>query len=170
MVHRVRGLPASKHKQHVQEFYSELLSCSHAGADLIQLDSSPCILNGVVCLLLNVLLQQIAGQEAQTQLALPFKVEQEHSINDLQDWTVNTQHSIQCSVLASSRQGHCTASMQSFKTTVAGVLQIPVCQLLLAPGMQQVFLGSPIQQLASESSVLTDVALLNIVKAFGPTL
>ena len=37
-------------------------------------------------LLLNVFLQQVAGQEAQTQLALPFEMEQEHSINDLQEY------------------------------------------------------------------------------------
>ena len=60
-------------------------SCCHVAADLIQLDSSACVFDRVMGLLLNVFLQQVAGQEAQTQLALPFEMEQEHSINDLQE-------------------------------------------------------------------------------------
>lgn len=36
-----------------------------------------------MCLLLDVLIQEIAGQKAQTELALPLEVEQKHCVNHL---------------------------------------------------------------------------------------
>ena len=50
---------------------------------LVELNSSASIFNGVMGVLLDVLLKQVAGQEAQAQLALSLEVEQEHRVNHL---------------------------------------------------------------------------------------